>query len=392
MKKLSILLALIAIFSDICGVNHIVFIHGTVFPGLTALTNPWDITVTQDVASTSCYREALSMVRKDPFYYESQIMYEIGLHTIDLQQLANNQQYAAYQIAHVFKTLSNKHDAYHVFGWLGELTVKGRKIAAKKLYNDLIKLMQPGDTLTLIGHSHGGNVIAYLAEEELVQKKGLCVLYAYLLATPIQPETAYLFNQPLFKNVISMYSYKDNVQTSDNISTPSRKSHRMLSKYFDNMVQSHTRLLDVEITVHGKSIFGHRAFFYFDQIRVPAFEAFFGHHHFTLDAFKPLPLAALIPILEPVLHAIPQDVTHLRADMYSSGDDWYLRLYGSYECYRSKNYFTQLQAVKKHVEKEWSPRACTNEIKRNICAAGAAIQHRVGIASTTICYPLGEIE
>jgi hypothetical protein len=378
---------LITLFQQSYATEHIIFIHGTVFPGITALTNPIDITISQQVDTSSCYRQTLSAVRKDPYFFESQVIYTIGMHEITVPPIETCQHYAIHQIAYAFDKLlpHNKQYTYHAFGWLGELTIEGRKTAAQKLYQELITLKKAEDTLTLISHSHGGNVIAYLAQEEALHKKGLVVEQAYLLATPIQPETIHLFTDKLFQQVISLYSKKDTIQISDNISTPSRKSHRRLDHYLKHQVNN--RLLDIEVTVHDKSIFGHRAFFYFNQVHIPALEAFFTSHHFTLSLFKPLPLAALIPMLQTLLPHIDHETRHARADLWSSDHDWRLHLIDAHQCYRTQNYYTVLQKIQAYITQTWLPRACSNEIKRNICAAGTALKHRFGLTETAVCYP-----
>lgn len=379
--------ALVSLLQSVRATEHFIFIHGTVFPAITALTNPIDITVTQQVTTSSCYRQTLSAVRTDPYFFESQIIYTIGMHEITVPPTQACQHYAIHQIAYAFDKLlpHDKPYKYHAFGWLGELTIDGRKSAAQKLYQELIALKKPEDTLTLIGHSHGGNVIAYLAQEEAMHKKGLVVEQAYILATPIQPETINLFADKMFQQVISLYSKKDTVQISDNISTPSRKSHRRLDHYLKQ--QPHNRLLDIEVTVHDKSIFGHRAFFYFNQVHIPALEAFFTAHHFTLSRFKPLPLAGLVPMLQTLLPRIDQETRHARVDLWGTHHDWRLHLIDAAQCLWSKNYYTILEDIQSFITNTWLPRACSNEIKRNICAAGTALKHRFGLTETAVCYP-----
>ncbi len=99
------------------------------------------------------------------------------------------------------------YNSFYVFRWPGNFNIRERKKAAQYLYDVLCGHQGP---LTIIAHSHGCSIALYLAE--------LCMLSAntslkvdrlILLAPPVQEQTAYLVNSPVFKKIYSLYSSAD---------------------------------------------------------------------------------------------------------------------------------------------------------------------------------------
>lgn len=106
---------------------------------------------------------------------------------------------------------------YH-FGWCGSLSVKLRKEAARRLSTSISELINfykkeygQEPYLTIVTHSHGGNVTLNLAKF----KKDFNVDRLILLACPVQKETKDLISDPLFKEVYSFYSGLDLIQIID---------------------------------------------------------------------------------------------------------------------------------------------------------------------------------
>ncbi len=102
---------------------------------------------------------------------------------------------------------------FYLFGWSGILSFNARKKAAQELYSVLKGAKGP---ITLIGHSHGGNVALYLAE--VAKENGddkLLIDKAILLASPIQEVTTPYATCGFFKKVISIYSNTDMIQILD---------------------------------------------------------------------------------------------------------------------------------------------------------------------------------
>jgi hypothetical protein len=109
-------------------------------------------------------------------------------------------------------------DKLYSFGWDGKLSVCARKRAAHDLYFHLIELRKklPATTkIRIISHSHGGNVVLHLAEEEAVHKIPLVIDQFIIMACPVQEQTKQFVTNPLFKSVLALFSNSDIVQIAD---------------------------------------------------------------------------------------------------------------------------------------------------------------------------------
>lgn len=108
----------------------------------------------------------------------------------------------------------------YVFGWSGLLGFEHRKKDAKILYDSLKKLVAEHKEkhgveplITLITHSHGGNValnLAHVKEADITMR-----IRAILLACPVQHETKECVKDNLFERVYSYYSPADWLQVLD---------------------------------------------------------------------------------------------------------------------------------------------------------------------------------
>ena len=108
---------------------------------------------------------------------------------------------------------------YYTYGWWGLLSRSARYADAKKLIRELEpelkKYYAQGiyPKIRMLGFSHGGTVILKMAlvkeQEKIVPS--FAVDEVILLGTPIQYETDYLINDPLFKKVYNIYSPGDRI-------------------------------------------------------------------------------------------------------------------------------------------------------------------------------------
>lgn len=112
-------------------------------------------------------------------------------------------------------------DDCYIFCWSGDLSLKARQKASKKLYTHLKELVaqfqkkdgtQP--TIKLICHSHGCNVALSLAKE-FKDKPAFTVDELIMLACPVQKKTAPLIKSKIFKKIYSVYSTMDTAQWLD---------------------------------------------------------------------------------------------------------------------------------------------------------------------------------
>lgn len=109
----------------------------------------------------------------------------------------------------------------YLFGWNGHVNMVERAKAAEQLFKELCQLAYKYKELygfypeiTLIAHSHGGNVAlgiaAYVPQELPFHIKTLI-----LMATPIQQETSCYAYHEIFQEVISFHSHGDLMQCMD---------------------------------------------------------------------------------------------------------------------------------------------------------------------------------
>ena len=146
--------------------------------------------------------------------------YEQGLHNV--ASLTSNQN--NYLLA---KELSDNYpqqfpwEHFYVFGWSGKLNHTERQLAAKDLYHALKELVLRYQKeycitpqITLITHSHGGNVALNMAA--IIDKDCSVVINRLiLLACPVQNYTMNLVKSPLFKRIYSIHSHTDMFQILD---------------------------------------------------------------------------------------------------------------------------------------------------------------------------------
>ena len=105
-------------------------------------------------------------------------------------------------------------ETFYLFGWSGKLCFRARKNAAHDLYSTIKKFV--GHPITLIAHSHGGNVVLNLPAVAYEQGDTLFSIdRLILLANPVQVVTSQFAASPVFKQVFSFYSRGDRTQTMD---------------------------------------------------------------------------------------------------------------------------------------------------------------------------------
>lgn len=205
-----------------------VFVHGimSIKPHIS-LSN-FARFMTDDVQNT-VYSTTVELMRQDPIFFQNQAMQEIGLKAIDLAKIEKG--YSSGAMAMVYETMSQFADNttatqknyYYTYGWSGLLSPKRRYIDAKLLYGELgqeVRNLQAqgiNPKIRLVGYSHGGNVLLNLGRiaQEEPMLPSFNVDQLVLLGTPIQHETDYLVNAPIFKSVYHIYSHDDRIQKLD---------------------------------------------------------------------------------------------------------------------------------------------------------------------------------
>lgn len=111
--------------------------------------------------------------------------------------------------------------SFYVFGWTGELSSKAREDAARILYDSIKELVNIYKVdscipkITLITHSHGGNVALNLAKVKDTTDNDFVVDRLVLLACPVQEATKNYIPNKIFKRVYNIYSKIDMMQILD---------------------------------------------------------------------------------------------------------------------------------------------------------------------------------
>ena len=204
-----------------------VFIHGSFFTQLC----PFDVKniLSGILPGSSPYVEIIKRARKNPLLWQDQALLQEGWVRIPDRVFDNfsqgcflpeDEQKAAYLIAPSYDLFA-RHDehtrhAYYLFGHLGLLSHQYRnQVAQEELYHHLCDLLVKyhkeywNVTLTIVAHSHGGNIALNLVEAERTHKRGLCVDNLVMWGTPVQLETiGYVFD-PIFKRVVNCQSDGD---------------------------------------------------------------------------------------------------------------------------------------------------------------------------------------
>lgn len=203
-----------------------IFVHGimSIQPHLS-LQNIMRF-VRDDVQHT-IYSKTVEYMRLDPYFYINQAMQEFGLKKIDLEDLQPG--YAASAIAHMYNDVTkmvspNTTNHYYTFGWSGLLSPTTRYNDSVKLLTELTKELQEKywnanifPKIRLIGYSHGGNVCLNVAaaRQNTDPQSPVSIDELILIGVPIQTETDYLSNDPVFKKIYHFFSQRDRIQRID---------------------------------------------------------------------------------------------------------------------------------------------------------------------------------
>jgi len=202
-----------------------VFVHGS-FSLKPHLTLGNAINVIFDRIENSVYYRSTEINRRDHFFYKNQVMLGLGLHAIDFEH--PNKLQAGRIIAATYEKISQyvgnePSKEYYAFGWSGLVSHKLRYLEAGILYTDLFKVCQTikktgkNPKVRIISYSHGGNLSIQLGAVHVTKNPSeqITIDELYLAGTPVQIETDYLINSPIFKKVYNLYSKADSIQKLD---------------------------------------------------------------------------------------------------------------------------------------------------------------------------------
>lgn len=194
-----------------------IFVHGTLPPFISSILQHWDLPA--GLNKTSALKNSLLCP-----------LAQVGF-------LLNEGDPAAFPLEQTY-----------LWGWSGALNFETRYQEAEKIYH-LIK-NYPGP-ITLIGHSHGGNIALQVARAAAAHNDQRPLIEnLILLATPIQAATLHYINAPTFKNRFSFYSHYDIIQRIDPqwIYTASYQTNNEVPYFSDCIFPKHCNVIQARIT------------------------------------------------------------------------------------------------------------------------------------------------
>ena len=110
----------------------------------------------------------------------------------------------------------------YIFGHAGTMDPEKRELIGynlfhliKNIHNEYLEKDEIKPIITIIGHSHGGNIGLNIATGLRDNPLSFTIDRLILLASPVQKFTKDLVSSPLFKKVYSLHSHRDLVQIAD---------------------------------------------------------------------------------------------------------------------------------------------------------------------------------
>lgn len=232
-----------------------VFIHGTIlpYPSPSSLFSSIKNTLKSGRREKISWENRFIHELRFKSIYKFQPIQEYGLQRIQFAPITQNSPYYySFVTATSFQNILNNINpeeysdtSFYTFGWDGRLSNQSRVESAKILYQSLfyevqkLKNKYENVNITILAHSHGGNVALNMANAYNELKSDLLIDKLILLGTPIQSETANFILSPLFKKIYNFYSNSDIVQVMDILSTQDSSSKRRFKNItpLQNMVQ-----------------------------------------------------------------------------------------------------------------------------------------------------------
>lgn len=178
---------------------------------------------------------------------------------------------------------------YYTFGWPGKVDFACRKKAGSELYVALKQLLEhyhaqynQYPAVTIITHSHGGNVALHMVENLPFFAQESVALRLILCACPVQKATEHLITNPYVSWIYNLYSTADFIQTLDFYSD--NGDWRFPKRIFHVNISNCTQIL---VKINDKAL-GHVDLWHTIIKHIPAIMHFAqeksGHIHYnTID-------------------------------------------------------------------------------------------------------------
>ena len=184
------------------------------------------ISMLQDMIEDTIYYRSTEICRRDPFFFKNQAMLELGFKKVDKDH--PNKEEAARLLANLSEKIAkdagtHSCQEYYTYGWSGLVSHKLRYLEAgllyKKLQSKVLEIKKAGfnPRVRVIAYSHGGNLSLQLGAVHVTKsaEEQFTIDELFLFGTPVQTETDYLINSPVFGKVYNIYSGGDQIQKLD---------------------------------------------------------------------------------------------------------------------------------------------------------------------------------
>jgi hypothetical protein len=204
-----------------------VFVHGTIKPYLK-MRNIATI-INQNDVKNSPYATFNNFMRKSSFLRKYQAVQGLGLKEINLSKTESGNGAVAIATLYNFFDDPKQDKLFYTYGWSGLLSHKEREQAGITLYNQIEQLVRRLESkgyapeINIITYSHGGTVALNMAK---TNKTDSFKVNLITFGMPVQKDTDYLINSPLFKKIYHFYSTSDYIQTIDHASSEYFACHR----------------------------------------------------------------------------------------------------------------------------------------------------------------------
>lgn len=202
-----------------------VIVHGS-FSLRPHLSIKNSIYMLEDMIEDTIYYRSTEICRRDPFFFKNQAMLELGFKKVDKEH--PNKEEAARLLANLCEQVAQEAGThpcqeYYTYGWSGLVSHKLRYLEAgllyKKLQSKVHELKKAGHNpkVRVIAYSHGGNLSLQLGAVHVTKsaEEQFTINELFLFGTPVQTETDYLINSPVFEKVYNIYSGGDQIQKLD---------------------------------------------------------------------------------------------------------------------------------------------------------------------------------
>jgi len=154
-------------------------------------------------------------------------------------------------------------EEFYCFGWSGKLSSAERLKAARHLYAELHRVIAEyekkygarPEVIKAISHSHGGNVLLDLTQVK-DNNNEIFINELWLLACPVQKETAGYVADEMFGHIYSVHSHYDMIQIADPQGLSELKDK--IKKLF--AVRSQKALKEIATFFQEKAFFSERHF------------------------------------------------------------------------------------------------------------------------------------